>query len=1492
MVNLHLHTKYSLLDAIIKIDELMDRLVELGQTACAITDHGNMYGAVEFYKTAKEHGIKPIIGCEVYICSDVTIMKRENKMYHLILLAKNEEGRLNLQKLVTESTRYKFNKRPRIDFEMLTKYHNGLICCSACMVGEVAWALKNEDKEEAYDIARRYKDLFGDDYYIEYQSHRDPVQQQLNRQLVQLAMDLGIKYVVTCDSHYLNQEDQKYHNIFVQIGQSRETGETYNDCFVQSEEEIYQFCESTTEFNAQAIANTHEIADKCNVEYPLSAPIIPHTHIPDKYKSEEDYLKQLCNEGWVSKGFSSWTLEQWKKYMTEDIYDENGKLVEKREFISFNSVDEITQIYFDRLRYEMESVVKMGFEGYYLLVRSYISSAYRRGIARGSAGGSLIAYLCGIVDIDPIKYGLYFERFIDVGALDLLDAGTITKKELKIPDVDADFSTTNREKVMKFIVDSYGENNVVCLGTFQYIWAKGSIKDIGKVLGIPFEITNEITKNLGDESIDEALELGLLDDYKDKYPELFTYASKLAGLPKTYGTHACFTEDTMVLTRQGYKKIKDIQVGDFVLTHKNNYKLVVNTMCRKDDTICIEHMNGFSINCTKNHPFLVRHRIKKQPRKYSDMEWVNADQLQKSDMICYPINNECVVPTFPNIDLYNQNFWWIIGRYIGDGWCEYHERPRNEKRVIICCNKNNDKLDNITQRLEGIFDYWVEEADTTYKIHIKSVDLFCFLQQFGKYANKKHLTQNIIDLPYYLLKSFLDGYISADGYIDKDGFVNIKTVSRELAQGIIQCVAKVYHKNCNVHILSPGIDIIQGRKVNRKEKYLLYFKKDNTNKDKCFYDEDNKCMWVYVKSITNNSQVSDVYNLSVVDDNTYTANGIAVHNCGKVITMQEAMYYNALEYNANENTYSLQGDMHTADDLGLVKIDLLGLRTLDVIYDVLKMIGKDYNYIAPHTIDLSDTAVWKEFMNGNSLQIFQFESQGMRQMLKDMRCNSIDDLSAANALYRPGSKDYIPNYIARKNGTEPIRYINPMVENILKPTYGIIVYQEQLIEIGRLAGLRNPDELRQATAKKKIKLMAKIEPEMKQGLIDKGWTQDQVDQLWDDIIKFAKYSFNKSHSCAYGLTAYITMFLKVHYPAEFITASINSYDGKTDKIAEVINEAKRMGVVCKFDNWRNITPTTICKDGVVYLGTNIVKGFGKEVANELNRVAQTNPQNFIDFLMNYNSKDVEKMIYLDWFSEYGEPNELAFIYSKFNELYVKGSGFKKNIKQLKLGLDPEFVEPYCDEYKPATVKEVNIEAMQAALLGDVNKLTEFNDILVQCERHKKTGEFNGYDYEKLFKLTKMPDDIKKRFATKVSEAEYKGINGYRLLTNFKYNGAPFSVKQRINAQLEYLSYINYTDPTKDKRTIVVCGLDTKYSPKFTAYCLNNGETCPMKVRKTRTKKGSLVFTTFQEKPFDNGDVLYMKQVKREPKAKNVDGVWTYDKTDTEWWLYGYDILNV
>lgn len=980
MVHLHTHTFYSLLDAMIKPKDLANKLIELGQDTIAITDHGNMYGAVEFYNTLSQHNIKVINGCEVYVCDDVNQKNKDSKYYHLILLCKNEIGRLNLNKLVSKSTLYKYYGKPRIDFDMLKKYHEGLICMSACMAGEVARAIRTGDIDLAESVAKRYKALFGDDYYIEYQAHENQEQQKLNAKLISLANKLNIEYTVTCDAHYLNENDQKYHEIFIQINSKREAGEIYDDCYIQSESEVLEKCWLTKQYNERAIKNTHLIANKCENTIPLSAPIIPHVDVPSQYSSEAEYLKRLCNKGFKDKGFSAWTYEDWNRYLTVEYTDDNNKIISTKPF-EFKTAEEVKSIYKKRARYEMNALINMGFEGYYLLVYSYVNSARRRGIARGSGGGSLLAYLIGIVDIDPIKYGLYFERFIDVGALDLLKDGTITKKELKIPDFDVDFSPTDRDKVMKFIIDKYKEENVVCLGQFTYIWAKGAIKDIGKVLDIPFEIRNEMTKNLKDETIDEALELGLLDKYRNEYPKLFDYASKLAGLPKSFG----------------------------------------------------------------------------------------------------------------------------------------------------------------------------------------------------------------------------------------------------------------------------------------------------------------------------------------------------VHPCGKCVCVRPADYYNAIEYSETKNVWVLQGDMHTADDLGLVKIDLLGLRTLDIFYDVLDMIGKDYDYIAPHKINLNDKEVWNEFALGHTDCIFQFESSGMKHMLHDMKCNTLENLSAANALYRPGSKDYIPNYVNRKNGTETFEYLNNDLEPILKNSYGIIVFQEQLIEIGRLAGLRNPDELRRATAKKKPELMAKIEPELKNGLTNRGWSQDQVDTLWSDILKFAKYSFNKSHSSAYALTAYISMYLKVHHTAEFFTACINSYEGDIKSVAKTVVEAKRMGVQLKFDNIDTILGETSCKNNIVYLGINTIKDCGKNIANSLNSVACAD--NLFEFIkMSVNSGISEKQFKifakLGIFNRYGKSQTLIETYEIFNK-YINRSQIDKD----KCNIPYEIITKYAKE-TPKQFRNIDGNALVSELCGVIK-----NKSISISEKIRVQSEYLGYiDY--------------------------------------------------------------------------------------------------------------------------------------------------------------------
>ncbi|WP_445671519.1 DNA polymerase III subunit alpha [Paenibacillus sp. FSL R7-0302] len=914
-VNLHLHTAYSLLDGMSRPEDVVKKVKSMNQKGFAVTEHGNVHSSVKMYKLAKENSLKFIYGCEFYICDNRFEKDKNKKYYHLTVLAKNEKGRLNINKLVSFGFLEGFYYKPRIDFALLEEYGEGLIILSGCMASELQQTLAggkiqnggieilSGNVERAKEVAIRYRKAFGEDYYLEVQSHREQSQQDLNRAITDIAHDLGIQIVATADSHFVNEEDLELHSIFIAINRNQDSYEsdtTYMDTQIQSEKEAWNLLQSLTEDERDiAIRNTSIIMDKCNVTIPLSAALIPKMNIPPEFGSQEDFLKHLCNKGWIYR----------------KINRKDKRLVKK---------------YKDRLMYEFEAVSEMGFAGYYLLVHGYANSVERRGIARGSGGGSLIAYLLNIVDIDPIEHGLYFERFIDVAQLDLLKDGVITKEELKIPDFDLDFAPEERDLIVKNIVEEHGQERVAALGQFGYIKSKSAIKDVGRVLNIPFEETNEITKHMDDddESIEGAMLTNLaMKQYEKKYPKLFEYAKKLEGIPRSYG----------------------------------------------------------------------------------------------------------------------------------------------------------------------------------------------------------------------------------------------------------------------------------------------------------------------------------------------------MHPCGKVVTIEEVLHYTAISENEGEMVLHL--DMKDAEALGLVKVDLLGLRTISVIYDTLHMIGKDVEYI--RNLDYTDDDVLSIFKNGFTDGIFQFESEGMKSALINMQPTCLDDLSAVNALYRPGSMKYINDYINRKNGLETFEYLHADLEAILKNTYGIIVFQEQLIEIGRLAKLRNPDLLRQATGKKDIKKLNKVEPELRQGLYDRGWTKEQVDTLWEIMLEFAKYSFNKSHSQSYAIIAFICAMLKKRHPLEFMCAWYNSLEGHHKKLETCHKEMKRLGVKINKADFRSASPVCVIENGALTYGLTLLKHCNRQIAEDLSGLSFRKYSRFIELLIDIkehtiiNSKQLDILIRLGYFSEFGSVPRLLTICKEFTDGKIKYSKTHKDKTKVK-----------------------------------------------------------------------------------------------------------------------------------------------------------------------------------------------------------------------------------
>lgn len=931
-INLHLHSNFSLLDGLSKPEDIVQKVASIRQTGFALTEHGNLFSSVKARKLAEKENIKHIYGMEAYITEDRFVQDKTKKYYHLTILAKNEKGRLNLNKLSSLAYLEGFYFKPRIDYELLKKHCEGLIILSGCLAGELQriltggrydeenFSIIQEDIEKAKRVVKWYREAFGRDYYLEVQAHRDSRQQLVNRTIIDLALEFGIDYVATTDSHYTGQDDKELHDIFIQIGTNRESGETYEDCFIMSSKEVYDRLPSLTpEEREIAIRTSLVIADKCNVTLPLSEPIIPHVPTPTGFNSEEDYLKHLCNQGWI------------RREIKNKPHD--------------------TKVYKERLMYEYNAISKMGFSGYFLLVDSYVNSVKRRGIARGSSGGSLVAYLLGITEIDPIPYGLYFERFIDVGALDDLESGIITRRELKIPDIDSDFAPSDRDKVVDFIVDRYGKDKFASIGQFGYIWDKSAIKDVGKVLDIPYTERNKITQQLGDLTIEFARESGQLSEWFNKYPKLFEYAEKLAGTPKSFG----------------------------------------------------------------------------------------------------------------------------------------------------------------------------------------------------------------------------------------------------------------------------------------------------------------------------------------------------VHPCGKIVSVENIDYYTGIT--SNDGTTVFQGDMDDTDDLGLVKVDLLGLKSLDVIYDTLDMIGKDYDYINPDRLNFKDKNVLEVFTTGQTTGVFQFESAGMRETLRDVKPDGIEDIGVCNALFRPSSMKYISHYAKRKRGEEKVTYLHPDLEDILGETMGIWVFQEQMISLAKLSGMKSPDTIRKAIGKKKFDLMVKAKDELFDGLRKRNWNEEQLDILWQDMIDFSSYSFNKSHSTAYGIIAFQMAKLKAYHPVEFMTALLNVNINSRKDVAVYVNECKRMGIEVMLPDINKSEGKFSIENNKIRFGLIGIKGVGEptveilEQARKLHRQPFNNFSNFYNF---FKSKSSE-IVYTNEQGVHEYALEMISVDSIINFIKSGMFGINKN----------DILEEYAElTYVPLIYKE----RQSLPMIGDFNKL--------------------------------------------------------------------------------------------------------------------------------------------------------------------------------------------
>ena len=883
-VHLHVHSEYSLLDGANRIKDLPKVAKEKGMDAIAITDHGVMYGAIEFYKACKEEGIKPIIGCEVYVAPRTRFDKEsgiDNKYNHLILLAKNNNGYKNLSKLVSIGFTEGYYYKPRIDLEILEKYHEDLICCSACLAGSLPQAILDGNMEKAEETALWYKKLFGDDYYLEIQTNTLKEQALVNQKLVELSKKLDIQLVATNDAHYTRKEDAYNHEVLLCIQTGKKMSDedrmrfATDDFYIKSPEEVKEFFPNLPE----ALENTVKIAEKCNVEFEFGHTILPNYEVPKEFESHYDYFKKLCDDGIVKR------------------YGENPP----KDIL-------------DRMEYEISVIKKMGYVDYFLIVWDFINWAKSNGIpvgpGRGSGAGSIVAYAIGITDIDPIKYSLLFERFLN-------------PERISMPDFDVDFCYERRQEVIDYVARKYGRDHVSQIITFGTMAARMVIRDVGRVLDFPYAETDKLAKMI---------------------------------------------------------------------------------------------------------PFEIHITIQKALKQNRELK-----------------------------ELYDND-------------AEVH------------------KLLDIAMALEGM----PRQAST--------------------------------------------------------------------------------------------------------------------------------------------------------------------HACGVVITKDPVDTYVPLY--VNDGAISTQYTMTILEQLGLLKMDFLGLRTLTVIEDARKLVKQNRGIDVEFDQNMNDPKVFKLWGEGHSVGIFQFESAGMTSFMKELKPDSLEDIIAGVSLYRPGPMDQIPRYIKNKLNPEHAEYTHPALEPILKVTYGCMVYQEQVMQIVRdLAGysLGRADLVRRAMGKKKLDVMAKEREIFIHGQVDEdgniivpGCVRNGIDEksantIFDEMAEFAKYAFNKSHAAAYAVVSYRTAYLKAYYPEELMAATLNSYLGNLDKVPIYIDECRRLNIeILKPDINKSFTRFTV-ENNKIRFGLGSVKNVGVAVVDSIVKERNMNGpyKSFTDFCERVqdeavNRKCIESLIKAGAFDKFGQ----------------------------------------------------------------------------------------------------------------------------------------------------------------------------------------------------------------------------------------------------------------
>lgn len=993
----------------------------------------------------------------------------------------------------------------------------------------------------------------------------------------------------------------------------------------------------------------------------------------------------------------------------------------------------------------------------------------------------------------------------------------MSTERVSLSDIDSDIEPSRINEVKRYVFEKHG---LYCADiiTFNTIALKGAIRDVGRAFDVPLDEVDDIC-GLAESNEAKA---------REKYPKLFHYVDLVNGCVVSVGNHPCFTEDSLVYTSNGYKKIKDVKIGDIVMTHTANMMRVVDIMQHDvDKTVTVYPSSSIPIETTPNHPFFVRKQyVKKTTSKngnksrenmYKDAEWCEIGNIGKGDLIGLPINKNSIMPKpYGDLPLKDTSFWWLVGRYLGDGWIGSGVRHRIDgdkfdKYLTICCAPQ--ETNDIVEKLENIgFAYRVEERGRSgiNRVYIKNKQMLEYLEQFGKYAYGKFIPPFVMDMPNELLDGLFTGYMSADGcFLEKTQTYSFKTISEKLFLGLVGIVAKLYHRHCVTTSVPERKEIIRGRIVNCRKQYCATFTKEVRKKERSICD--GKYIWCKVRKIVESDKKNIVYNLAVENDNSYTVNNVAVHNCGMIVSPHPIDDKMGLFTTTTDEVPISQINMKEVDLQNYVKLDLLKLDTIELINRTCELAGIER--LTPDNIDADDKKVW-DSLRDDTTAIFQWESQSaqryIRQLLSEENIEKFKKispkvdymtlLSIGNGAIRPAGESYrenLANGIIKKSGCEAI-------DEFMKPTFGYLVFQCQIIEFLHIYcgyTMGEADIVRRHFAKKTG--TEKDIPEIRKGFTKTmkekyGMSEEESNKVIADFIKViedaSNYLFSLNHSQPYSYEGYASAWLRYYYPLEFLTAAFNIFSDNNEKTTALMKYANKHGIPVKTAKFRHSALTySFDKEAkCVYKGIGSIKFISADCASQLYDIRFMDFPTFTDLLVylrentTVDARQIRVLTTIGFFSEFG-----------------------KNKKLITL------VDSFFDRYKKTYVAKT---------------------------KEKRVAELKALEAE--------------------TPNEY------------------LPLVERIAGDREYLGYVSFTQPELPKPLVYVLSVDAKYTPRATVYCIATGKSIECKVDKR----------AFAKRKFKADDVLYCRRFQKRPNWRKTDSGFEQTGTYCDC-LVEYDVVT-